>query len=28
VLDLAASDVSERWRRALPDLLASGTTQG
>jgi len=28
VLDLAASDVAERWRRALPDLLASGTTQG
>ncbi len=28
LVDLAAAEVVDRWRRALPDLLASGTTQG
>jgi phosphoribosylformylglycinamidine synthase len=28
LVDVAAAEVVDRWRRALPDLLASGTTQG
>jgi hypothetical protein len=28
LIDLAMTEVVDRWRRALPDLLASGTTQG